>query len=64
MAVKNAAARFEVDQHRAQLEPIILAIMQEHTARKGCEWKDGAADRILRNLGWLFEQEETCKDAA
>jgi hypothetical protein len=66
MTTKGAAG-FEVDAHRAELMPIILRIMQEHTARTGCEWKGGdaaAAARVLCNLGWLFEQEETCKDAA
>jgi hypothetical protein len=61
---KGATAGFEVNQHREELIPIIKKIMQEHTARNGCEWEPGSEELILCDLATLFEKYEHCKIAA
>jgi len=60
----NGMARYEVAQHRAELEPIIKAIMAEHTKRKGCTWEDNAVDLILCDIAMVVEQYERCHQHA
>jgi hypothetical protein len=59
-----ATGEIEVNQHWHELEPILLKIMQEHTVRKGCQWREDALAQIKIDLVLFLERQEVCQEDA
>lgn len=63
--MKNSTnAGYEVSLYHDELERLVSRIMDRHTARKGCRWRDGAMEAILCDLTQAIERQEICQAAA